>query len=68
MTAFVSRAGAAVMALVVVALLLGAAKPANVVAPDKLVILSTVDVKGRPALWLTHAQGASPGGRALQTV
>ncbi|MBK7366464.1 MAG: hypothetical protein IPJ04_00780 [Candidatus Eisenbacteria bacterium] len=47
MTAFVSRAGAAVMALVVVALLLGAAKPANVVAPDKLVILSTVDVKGK---------------------
>lgn len=48
MTSLFSRLGAAVMALVVVALLLGAAKPANtVVAPDKLVLLSTVDVKGK---------------------
>lgn len=48
MKSLITRISAALLALVIVAVLAGAAaKSANVVAPDKLVILSTVDVKGK---------------------
>ncbi len=48
MKSLVARLGAVLAALFVVALLAGAAtKAAKVLEPDKLVILSTTDVKGK---------------------
>ncbi|MCC6653392.1 MAG: hypothetical protein IT348_19730 [Candidatus Eisenbacteria bacterium] len=48
MKSLITRITAALLALVAVAVLAGAtARSADVVAPDKLVILSTVDVKGK---------------------
>lgn len=47
MKSIVTRLLAAVMALVLAALLLGAAAPAKLLEPTKLVVLSTTDVKGK---------------------
>jgi hypothetical protein len=47
MKAIVTRVIAAVLALCLAAALLGAAAPAKVLEPNKLVILSTTDVKGK---------------------
>ena len=48
MKSLVARLGAVLAALFVVALLAGAAtRAAKVLEPDKLVILSTTDVKGK---------------------
>ena len=41
-----SRLAAAVLALAIAAALLGAKAPSKVLEPNKLVILSTTDVKG----------------------
>ncbi len=46
MTSLHSRLAAAALALAIAAALLGAAGPAKVVEPNKLIILSTNDVKG----------------------
>ncbi len=48
MKSLVTRLTAALLALVAVVLLAGAAaKSATIASPDKLVILSTTDVKGK---------------------
>jgi hypothetical protein len=48
MKSLTARALAAVLAVVVVLLIAGAAaKSASVLEPDKLIILSTTDVKGK---------------------
>ena len=47
MKSIVTRLLAAVMALVLAAMLLGAAAPAKLLEPTKLVVLSTTDVKGK---------------------
>lgn len=46
MTSLNSRLAAAALALAIAVALLGAAAPAKVLEPGKLIILSTTDVKG----------------------
>ena len=46
MTSLHSRLAAAALALAIAAALLGVAAPAKVLEPNKLIILSTTDVKG----------------------
>ena len=46
MTSLNSRLVAAALALAVAAALVGASSPSKVLEPSKLIILSTVDVKG----------------------
>jgi len=46
MTKSLSRLAAAAVAIAVAVVLLGAASPAKVLEPGKLIILSTTDVKG----------------------
>ena len=47
MKSFLSRMIAAAVAVAIAAALLGAASPSKVLEPNKLVILSTSDVKGK---------------------
>ncbi len=47
MKSFLSRLIAAAVALAIAVALLGAAAPSKVLEPNKLVILSTSDVKGK---------------------
>lgn len=47
MTSLSSRLVAAAVAIAVAVVLAGAATPAKVREPDKLIILSTTDVKGK---------------------
>ena len=47
MKSFLSRMIAAAVAVAIAAALLGAAAPSKVLEPNKLVILSTSDVKGK---------------------
>ena len=47
MKSLIVRLTAAVLAIAIAAVLLGAAAPAKVLEPGKLIILSTTDVKGK---------------------
>ena len=46
MKSLLSRFAAAAVALAIAVALLGASKPSKVLEPNKLIILSTTDVKG----------------------